>query len=306
MHFRPFFTASICGFALCAATSFANDDQNQQTEKQNPQRQNQANQNRQSPNQAGQTTAAGGQRSQGQGSDHMLASCIAIANQEEVAMARMAEEKASSNEVKEFARMLVKDHQSFLQKLTQFSPEAAQDGFLDHGNRGTGTQKSGAQRGDTDRPGSTDNQRSENQRRDPNVQPATATGRTTAADTQRTSETGSQQPGQQIDVVQLHKEIAQQCLNSAKEKLGSKSGKAFDECFMHAQVQKHIGMKDKLTVFERHASPQLAQAISEGLKTTEMHLKKAEEISKDLEGSSSGSKNDSKTDSRESTSKKSQ
>jgi len=291
MPFRPFVTASFCGFALCGAVVLANDDQNQnQKQKQD---QNQTNQNRQNTNQAGQAGAVSGQRAQGQGSDHMLAGCIAIANQEEIVMARMAEEKASSNEVKEFARMLVMDHQAFLQKLGQFSPEAAHDGFLDQGNKGTGTQRT-----ETPRTGATDIQR-----KDPNVQPAAAAGRTTTTDIQRTSATGSQ-PAGQIDAVQLHKEIAQQCITSAREKLGSKSGREFDKCFMHAQVAKHIGMKDKLTVFERHASPQLAQAISEGVKTTEMHLKKAEEISKDLDGSSSDSKSDSKSDSRDSSSKK--
>jgi len=324
MKLRPFVTASLCGFTLCGeAASFANDDKNQQNQNQNQNQQNQQNQNRQADQQNDKNQSGGlsGHRSQGQGSDHVLAGCIAIANQEEIAMARMAEEKASSNEVKEFARMMAKDHQSFLQKLKQFSPEATQDGFLNQNNRGTGTQKSATgQRGETQRQGNTDNQRStnqtndnqqsdkqsDNQRRDSNVQQATGTARTTNADVQGASATGAQQTGQQLDLLQLHKEIAEQCLNSSRERLSSKSGQDFDECFMHAQVEKHVAMKDKLTVFGRHASPQLAQAITEGLKTTEMHLKKAEEISKNLEGSSSRSKSESKNKSGGSDSNKSE
>ncbi|HUP82398.1 MAG TPA: hypothetical protein VM260_27845 [Pirellula sp.] len=41
-------------------------------------------------------------------------------------------------------------------------------------------------------------------------------------------------------------------------------------------------MKSKLTVFQRHATGELKQLISEGLQTTEKHLKHAEGVMDNL------------------------
>src|SRR6185312_13484256 len=62
-------------------------------------------------------------------------------------------------------------------------------------------------------------------------------------------------------VLGLKREIADQCLASAHRELDSKSGKEFDECYIGMQIGAHMYVVDAMTVFQRHASPELKQAI---------------------------------------------
>jgi predicted outer membrane protein len=59
-----------------------------------------------------------------------FASCVAIENQEEIAIAKFAKEKSKNKDVQKFADMLVKDHTEFLGKLRKLAPEATKEGFL--------------------------------------------------------------------------------------------------------------------------------------------------------------------------------
>lgn len=62
---------------------------------------------------------AGGEDSQSK--DQLFANSLVIANQEQVELSRFAQEKANSSEVKEFAAMLEKSHQSSVENLKQIS-----------------------------------------------------------------------------------------------------------------------------------------------------------------------------------------
>ncbi len=223
------------------------------------------------PNATG-ARAAPGQIASAPINEHTLAACVAIANQEEVAIAKMAADKAKDKDVKEYARMLVDDHQGFLKKLQRFAPEAQET-----------LQAASSQ---------------SNQLR---VQPAggaaqpqaQAQAQPTAQPGQAIQQAGAQVAGSsQIDVIQLHREVAQQCLADAKKKMGEMDGDKFDICFIGHQIAKHEEMKTKLTVFQRHASGEFAQLLAAGLETTETHLKKAEEIMKDLDDHDDQGKND--------------
>lgn len=192
-------------------------------------------------------------------SEHALAACVAIANQEEVAIAKIAQEKSKNKEVKEFAKMLADDHEAFLKKLQKFAPEAQES---------LQTSSSSQQR----------------------VQPAGGTAQAQPQQAQAQAQPGQpvQQvagyaPGHQLDVIQLHREVAQQCIADATKKMNDKDGEKFDFCYIGHQIAKHEEMKTKLTVFQRHASGEFAQLLASGIETTDSHLKKAEKIMKDLE-----------------------
>jgi predicted outer membrane protein len=206
-----------------------------------------------------------GQQAQWQNADHALASCVAISNQEEIAIAKFAEEKSRNNEVKDFAKMLQKDHQAFLQKLQRFAPEASREGYLND-QRTSSTQPNAGNQG--------------------TVQPAGAQAPVKVGEVKQTGLTPA---GQQLDFMALHRELAENCLQMSKEMLNKKDAAKFDECFIGMQIGKHAEMKNKLTVFERHASGELKQIFAEGLQATENHLKKAEDIIKRLSDAHSSS-----------------
>ena len=68
-----------------------------------------------------------------------------------------------------------------------------------------------------------------------------------------------------------------------------KKGAELDQCFIGFQIAKHAAMKTKLTVFQRHASSELAQVFGQGIETTEKHMQEAEAIMKKLDASDSKS-----------------
>lgn len=180
--------------------------------------------------------------------DHLLASCVAIENQEEVAIAKFAQKKLKNNEAQDFAKMLIDDHSAFLKKLEAYAPEATREGFL----------------------------------ADDKTARETAA---TKAPTQRTAakpNLDEQHNGLPIDMMQLHRELAQQCLRNSEEMLNEKNGKHFDECFIGMQIAKHAAMKTKLEVFQRHASGELKDLLAQGEKTTASHLKQAIKIMEQL------------------------
>ena len=212
-------------------------------------------------------------RSNWQSVDQTLATCVAICNQEEIAIAKFAQEKASSPEVKEFAKMLVKDHQAFLEKLGKFAPEASQEGYLNDKHEPSANDRSRA----TSRNDKTAGVEAK-------VEVAGGELKVSAGKIQQTGATDAadRQHGHAINFVQLHREIAEECIRNSKEMLSEKEGKQFDECFVGHQIAAHAAMRTKLKVFERHASGELKEVLAKGGETTERHMKKAEELMKEL------------------------
>lgn len=196
----------------------------------------------------------------------MMASCVAIANQEEVAIARFASQKAKNSDVKSFAKTLIEDHQAFLKKLERFTPEA-REGALEQASHSEPADRQG--RGTIQQTAAVE-QQEERQR----------------AGNARQAQPGQQaQPGAQanqqaggLDVIQLDREIAQQCISNAKKKLSEVDSDRFDHCFIGHQIAAHEAMVTKLSVLKRHCSGELAQLLEDGIETTNKHLKEAEKI----------------------------
>ncbi|HET6423793.1 MAG TPA: DUF4142 domain-containing protein [Planctomycetaceae bacterium] len=190
---------------------------------------------------------------QSQIDDRAMAACVAIKNQAEVAITQFAKDKLKNDEVKEFAEMLIKDHQEFLQKLQKFTPEA---------NRANWLQAEGSTKTTT------------------GVQQAGGAQGNRSGQIQQTAGTTTTQ-GQSVEMLQIQREIAQQCVMSAKEKLKEYEDN-IDACFLGLQAGKHMAMADELTVLHRHASGELKQLLADGLETTKSHLEKAESLMKDV------------------------
>ena len=281
MNSRMLLVAPACGIALSFANLAIAQQVQERTTQVKPGQQVQA---------QGQLKAGPvGQQAQWQNTDQTLATCIAIANQEEIAIAKLAEEKAKNKDVKDFAKMLATDHKAFLQKLQQYAPEATQDGYLNEQQQ--------TNRNDQ-RTSANDRRESSSQSK---VQPAG--GKVQAGTEVRTAngaiqQTSATQPGagseanQPLNFVQLHREIAEECIRCAKHEMSKKDGTEFDECFVGHQIAAHEDLKTKLVVFQRHASGELSQIIADGIEVTEKHKKRAEDLMKTLDDSDSGSKRD--------------
>lgn len=231
-------------------------------------------------------STAADQRTNWKNADHLLATCVAIDNQEEIAIARFAEKKLHNKDAQKFARMLIEDHSSFVKKLEQYAPEATQEGFLTEGRSGRETAAKDAfdaKREAKAQPRVTQPNQAEQRNQAGQVQTRTA------------AKPNLDQAGAMpIDFLQLHKELAQQCLDDTQQMLSEKKENEFDECFIGLQIAKHAAMKSKLEVLQRHASGELRDLLAQGQKTTESHLEHAQTIMKDLAKNSSDRRSDSK------------
>lgn len=237
--------------------------------------------------------------------DQQIADLIRGGAQNEVALAKFAQEKAKSDSVKEFAATMIKEHSQQVEKLAKFA--GAGGGDTARGETRTETRRDVRKvPGDDD---ATDNREEKNDRREKAGDKA-GDRREKAADraedrrddaredrrevreerrdTTRTTTAAGQRGG--FNWVTIHKEIGEQCLKSTKEELGRYKGDDFDKAYMGQQIVAHMQMIDKLTVLKNHASSELAQQLETDLNTAEEHLNHAREIMKEQkdQGSSGG------------------
>jgi predicted outer membrane protein len=202
------------------------------------------------------------QASQGGGLDQQIAVCLTLGNHEEVALGQFAQDRAQNPQVKQFAQMMVEEHQQAISKLQQAAPQVAS---LNLQLTSTQGQRTDAATGGTARTDATSGAAS-----------ATATGN------QRTSASGAQGGGQE-QMVQLARDIKQECLNLTQAELGRKQGAEFDKCYIAQQLVAHTGMLAELRASQRHASGQLQPILKEGAQMTEHHLAQARQIMEQLD-----------------------
>ncbi len=220
------------------------------------------------PNQPVQPTQANPQaqaapRVQTENHDAFFAEWLTLDNQNEIELANLALQKTTSSDVKQFAEKMIADHQKMNEQLARFT-----------GNQVPGNAT--AQRA-TQPDGQAPQQAQANsgQRRF-QVDQAEPNRRTVARVTDQGEIPG--QPRQQGTMLSLKQELADQCLASARQELDRKSGREFDNCYMHMQIGAHAYVVDAMQVFQRHASSELKQALAAGEQTAQAHLQMAKKI----------------------------
>jgi predicted outer membrane protein len=217
--------------------------------------------------------------------DHILAQCLIVDNENEIALAELAKQRASSDEVKQFATRMITDHQQMISKLSSFTSGAMP------------TERSGH---DTDRPGERTGADKQNPSdRNPTGQNPTDRNPTGQNPTGQ-NPTGQNPPSHDanmrdhdtmmhgtkdtLDLVSLKRELGRKCLESAKKELMSKTGAEFDRCYMGQQIGAHMMVADELEVFRNYASEKFRQGLTDALPTVQEHLQHAKSIAEKLEG----------------------
>jgi putative membrane protein len=191
--------------------------------------------------------------------DVLLATWLAIGNDNEITLAQLAVQKSTNPDVKQFAQKMIDDHRQLLSKLRTHAP-----GFA---GRAGDTQPAGEARA--------------------KERPAGETGRTDA-DAGRTDAAGREAGSTgAIEPVALIQDLGRQCLETTTRELDAKSGAEFDRCFVGMAIGGHMKMNDEMTVFQKHASSELRTVIADGQRTVKAHLDHAKELAKKMESSSS-------------------
>jgi len=325
----------VTGFALAQQSSTGSSQSgNSQNSSQNGSAQSGNSQNGNSQNGSGQSSSAlqssdgssgtssglsGGSDARGRhgrgmaargGVDHHMVKCLINDNQEEVALAQLAQQRAQNEEVKKFAAQMQEDHTKFITKLQGVKGGSAGRTGLDSSSSSGSTNQTG-QRSTTE--SSSDNgtssatnqsgqsatsgtQSSAGQSNDASGGQATQStgglGNRSSTGTSLTGDDSNARSGRRggaragggpNQFFQILDEVHQQCQQSKIRELSQKSGQQFDMAYMGIMVGAHMKMLDTLTVFNRHASAELQPILQEGIQTTQQHLAHAKEIHQRVE-----------------------
>lgn len=201
--------------------------------------------------------------------DGFFAACLILENQNEIDAARLAAQRSKNPEVKKFAEMMIADHESFIKQLEQ---TAGQPAPQRSSRDGAAPDARNPARNNPDANVTTNKA---DERRDA-VPAAGAPGQKPRTDTAV--------PGHATAaLLQIKKEIADECLASVRRELDGKQGHEFDACYVGMQMAAHMKMVDELKVLQKYGSPQLNSTMKKGHQTAQMHLDHARKIMKILD-----------------------
>jgi predicted outer membrane protein len=192
--------------------------------------------------------------------DRMIATMLAIANEEEVALGKLVDAKSQNSNVRAFAERMIKDHSGFLQTLKRFGGDP---GFNEDGAPTTAASAGGR----ATQPGGPAAAPENPQQ----IQPATR------ANVQSEVQVGANRPGH-LDVIALRRQVAEQCLASARKDFAGRDLHQAELEYAGAQVAMHKNMLDVLKVLRPHASPDLQAAIDQATQVTQNHLGHARQL----------------------------
>lgn len=198
---------------------------------------------------------------------NLVAAKLKLANECEVAQAKMGADRAKSDEVREFASMLKRDHEECIQKLEKAMPGLSQVQKASFAGDG----RSDSDRSDSNQAGSN---RTGNTPGQPGLSGQPGQGG------QQAFLTGAARP-----LYELTRRAAEIHHQAGEEMLGQKDGAEFDRCFMQAQIGGHMWMQSELKALQDqpNLSPQLADIAREAEQKVSQHLEKAKQIAKSLE-----------------------
>jgi predicted outer membrane protein len=176
------------------------------------------------------------------------------ANEAEIELAKLAQQKTDNEELKQLAAMIVKDHQQLNQTLNKHA------GKQSAGNEGSGK--------------STADQASQDRKRDQAT--------TTSAKSERASDT----PTVPKELCKVSEQACENALKMTKEMLSNYDGQDFNMAFLGQQCVAHTMMLAELKAIESTGPKELRDLASQAAKKVETHLEKAKQLAKKLEDDS--------------------
>lgn len=219
--------------------------------------------------------------------DQQLAACIFMACRNEIEVAKFAQSKSQSEEVRAFAEKMIREHTPDCEAYQKLAGNLAP---LHH--EGAAEPAPGAAPAAAPRPAATEPPAAGAAAAPPAAAPRVgvevaprAPGAPPSIDVNVSGR--KDVPGGGPDWVTIHRQLADACLASTKQELGRHQAEEFDHCFMGQQFGAHAMVLDELKVLKNHASPQLAAQIDKSLPVVQAHLQEARQIMERMKGTPS-------------------
>ena len=226
------------------------------------------------PGRAGQNQPGqAGAHAQGVSLNDFIVHKLKRGNEAEVELGQMAVDRAKSDSVKEFAEMMVKQHQAMIQKLEQQSTRSP-----DRANR-DGAQPAGGTSGQNS---STNNNQPATNQPASNNQPAQPASGQTAGQANAQGHAGGMTGHVPHMLVALTDQSCDNELQLTKQMLEKHEGDDFEMAYIGQQIVAHTCMLAHLQALKNSGPQELQQLASEGEQTTRKHLDHAMKIAKEL------------------------
>ncbi len=228
--------------------------------------------------------------------DRHIADCLMLGNQEEINLGQFASERAQDPRVKEFAQMLIRDHQALNQKLQSFSSQRQQaQGTIQAGPATVQTQTQQAL--PTGTPADRREARQELRQQGESARDAREAVRDAAQAGANIIAGADGTAGRRMEVTtgyrgesgslndqlyQIAREAKRNCEEMTKEELSKESGNKFDQAFVGSQIAAHIATLAQLKAAQGHVSPELQQVLADATQSVKQHKAHADQLMKDL------------------------
>ncbi|HVT29012.1 MAG TPA: DUF4142 domain-containing protein [Lacipirellulaceae bacterium] len=200
------------------------------------------------------------------GVDRYLATCLSVNNKGEIEIAKFAEQQAQSEQVKQFAQQLVKDHQKLQQQLDQLPSLRVAMGRNASSEAGTRSE-TGSESSEATRTESTS---------------TTANELNRSANSNANVAEGAMGGSALQQLARIDQQITQRCGQMLKEELQQKSGAAFDQSFLGAMIGNHIHALAAVEVISQNTQGQLQQVAQQARPIFQQHLDRAKQLMKEL------------------------
>jgi len=208
-----------------------------------------------------------------------IAQKLTLANDAEIELAKMAQQKVDHPELKQLTQTLIQDHQKLNQQLQQFTGQ-------DH----AGQDRAGQARAGQDRAG----QARAGQARAGQARAGQASAGTSPG--QATAQRGDQRQGSDLaqhdagassvmvpaEMCQLMEQAHQNRLEMTKEMLSNYEDQDFQMAFLGQQVFSHTSLIADLKAIESHGPDELQSYAQQALPMVEQHRDQAKQLAKKL------------------------
>lgn len=239
----------------------------------------------QQPGTAGRKPQAAQDQQAGMSITDLIVKKLRKANEGEIALAKMAQEKSDNEDLRQFTTMIIQDHQAILQQLDQVAGGRKDAGSTTARSASGLTQDLDRNKVDqTNEPQRNATEQLNNEPRDTTDQNRVPANTVQAGANDRATGRNAMQ-NQQVPQ-QLCQIIEQACDNSQKmttEMLQKYQGQDFQMAFLGQQIVAHTMMLGELQAIQSNGPQELKQIAQQGAEKTQAHLEMAKKLAKKYE-----------------------
>ncbi len=211
---------------------------------------------------------------------------LTLANRSEVELGQLASQQAKDDRVKDFAKMMIKEHEQMISDL-----EKVAQNTRGNGRSGNDQQRDSDPNDDRNRtniPNAVSPSGQSQTGQAQSGQTQTPTQNTTDANNSAGGRSGGAMQGQGGAVIAQLNQICQQAkqneLQMTKEMLGKYEGQNFDMGYLGQQICAHTTMLAELRALRNVGPQEFQKLVQKGEQATQMHLEEAKKIAHSLEG----------------------